>query len=52
MERKITLGHWIDDEWFVGRLKDVPGVFIQGATLHELEENSEDAYRMIMSEQE
>ena len=52
MERKFTLEYWIDDEWYVGKLKEVPGVFSQGATLEELEENIEDAYRMIMSEQE
>ena len=52
MERKFTLEYWIDDEWYVGKLKEVPGVFSQGATLQELEENIEDAYRMIMSEQE
>ena len=52
MERKFTLEYWIDGEWYVGRLKEVPGVFSQGATLQELEENIEDAYRMIMSEQE
>jgi predicted RNase H-like HicB family nuclease len=52
VERKFTLEYWIDDEWFVGKLKEIPGVFSQGATLHELEENIEDAYRMIMSEQE
>ena len=52
MERKFTLEYWIDDEWFVGKLKEVPGVFSQGASLHELEENIEDAYRMVMSEQE
>ena len=52
MERKSTLEYWIDDEWYVGKLKEVPGVFNQGATLQELEENIQDAYRMIMSEQE
>ena len=52
MERKFTLEYWIDDEWYVGKLKEVPGVFSQGATLQELEENIEDAYRMMMSEQE
>ena len=52
MERKFTLEYWIDDEWYVGKLKEVPGVFSQGATLQVLEENIEDAYRMIMSEQE
>jgi predicted RNase H-like HicB family nuclease len=52
VERRFTLEYWIDDHWFVGKLKEVPGVFSQGATLQELEENIEDAYRMIMSEQE
>ena len=52
MERKFTLEYWIDDEWYVGKLKEVPGVFSQGATLQELEENIEDAYRIIMAEQE
>ena len=52
MERKFTLDYWIDDEWFVGKLKEVPRVFSQGSTLQELEENIEDAYRMMMSEQE
>lgn len=52
MERKFTLEYWIDDEWYVGKLKEVRGVFSKDATLQELEENTEDAYRMIMSEQE
>jgi hypothetical protein len=25
------LQYWIDDGWYVGRLKEVPGVFSQGA---------------------
>ena len=37
---------------FVGRLPQVPGVFSQGATLEELEENIRDAYRMMLDEQE
>jgi predicted RNase H-like HicB family nuclease len=52
MERKFTLEYWIEGEWYVGKLKEVPGVFSQGVTLQELEENIEDANRMIMSEQE
>jgi predicted RNase H-like HicB family nuclease len=51
VERKFTLEYWIDDRWYVGKLKEVPGVFSQGANLEELEENIEDAYRMVMSEQ-
>ena len=52
MERKFTLEYWIDDEWYVGKLKEVPGVFSQGVSLQELEENIADAYRMMISEQE
>ena len=39
--------YWKDGDWFVGRLPQVPGVFSQGATLEELEENIQDAYRMM-----
>lgn len=52
MERKFTLEYWIDDELHVGKLTEVPGIFSQGATLQEPEENIEDAYRMTTSEQE
>ncbi|MGA2974720.1 MAG: type II toxin-antitoxin system HicB family antitoxin [Spirochaetia bacterium] len=50
MERKFTLEYWIDDDWYVGRIKEVPGVFSQGATLDELEKNIADAYRIVISE--
>ncbi len=50
MERKFTLEYWTDDGWYVGRLKEVPGVFSQGADLSALEENIRDAYRMIMAD--
>jgi predicted RNase H-like HicB family nuclease len=39
--------YWQDDDWLVGRLKEVPGVFNQGQTLEELKENIADAYRMV-----
>jgi predicted RNase H-like HicB family nuclease len=45
---KFTLEFWEDDEWFVGRLIEVPGVFSQGETLEELKENIRDAYRMML----
>jgi len=32
----------------VGRLREVPGVFSQGATLKELRESIADAYRMML----
>jgi predicted RNase H-like HicB family nuclease len=50
MERKFTLEYWIDDGWYVGRIKEVPGVFSQGETLEELEENIADAYKMVLED--
>jgi predicted RNase H-like HicB family nuclease len=48
MTRLFTLEYWIDDNWYVGRLKEVPGVFSQGETLGELEINIRDAYKLVM----
>lgn len=48
MRRFFTLEYWREDEWFVGRLKEVPGVFSQGESLDELKENIADAYRMML----
>ncbi len=48
MAGRFTLEYWIDDEWYVGRLREVPGVFSQGETLRELEENIRDAYRLML----
>jgi predicted RNase H-like HicB family nuclease len=52
MVRRFTLEYWVDDEWLVGRLKKVPGVFSQGETLDELEENIREVYHLMMSEVE
>ncbi len=49
MKRFFTLEYWKDEGWFVGRLREVPGVFSQGETLEELKENIADAYRMMLS---
>lgn len=50
MKRQFTLEYWIDDSWYVGKLREVPGVFSQGATLNELEENIQDAYSSMLNE--
>ncbi len=50
MSQTFTLEYWQDDGWYVGRLKGVPGVFSQGRTLEELEENVQDAFRMMTEE--
>ena len=51
MQRRFTLEYWIDDGWYVGKLKEVPGVFSQGESLVELEANIQDAYGMVMEQE-
>jgi predicted RNase H-like HicB family nuclease len=51
MRRRFTLEYWIDDGWYVGRLKEVPGVFSQGETLEELKANIQDAYELMQESQ-
>ncbi|HLE25278.1 MAG TPA: type II toxin-antitoxin system HicB family antitoxin [Thermodesulfobacteriota bacterium] len=50
MLRYFTLEYWVDEGWYVGRLKEVPGVFSQGESLEELEENIREAYRLMLEE--
>lgn len=52
MLRCFTLEYWIDDGWYVGKLKEVPGIFSQGETLEELEENIREAYHLMLEEEE
>ena len=52
MLRHFTLEFWIDDDWYVGKLKEIPGVFSQGKTLEELENNIKDAYRLMIDTEE
>lgn len=47
MKRFFTLEYWKEDGWFVGRLKEIPGVFSQGESLTELQDNIVDAYHLI-----
>jgi predicted RNase H-like HicB family nuclease len=49
--RTFRLECWKDGKWYVGRLSEAPGIFSQGATLTELEENIRDAYRLMREEQ-
>jgi predicted RNase H-like HicB family nuclease len=51
MDKTFTLEYWRDGDWYVGRLKEVPGVFSQGKTLEELEENVRDAYALMLEEE-
>lgn len=51
MLRHFTLEYWVEEGWYVGRLKEVPGIFSQGESLEELEENIRDAYHLIAEEE-
>ena len=51
MIRHFTLEYWVDQGWYVGRLKEVPGVFSQGESLKELKENIRDAYHLMIEEE-
>ncbi len=50
MIRKFTLDYWIDDGWYVGKLREVPGVFSQGETFEELKLNIKDAFALMLQE--
>ena len=50
--RNFTLEYWLDDRWYVGRLREVPGVFSQGETLEELKENIRDAYHLMIEDED
>jgi predicted RNase H-like HicB family nuclease len=50
MYRNFTLEYWKDDTWYVGRLKEVPGIFSQAETLLELEENIQEVYHLMLEQ--
>ena len=51
MTHNFTLEYWLDNGWYVGKLKEVPGVFSQGETLVELEENISEAYTLMLEDE-
>jgi predicted RNase H-like HicB family nuclease len=51
MQLHFSLEYWQDGDWYVGRLKGVPGVFSQGKTVAELAENIRDAYHLMMQDE-
>ncbi|GAI32546.1 unnamed protein product [marine sediment metagenome] len=50
MTKYFTLEYWKDNDWYVGRLKEVPGIFSQGKTEKELEKNIRDAYYLMIED--
>ena len=47
----FTLEYWLDDGWFVGCLREVPGCFSQGETLPELEGNIAEVYKLLQADE-
>ena len=51
MVRHFTLEYWVDEGWYIGRLKEVPGVFSQSESLEELKENIREVYHLMIEEE-
>jgi predicted RNase H-like HicB family nuclease len=51
MRGHFTLEYWRDGKFYVGRLIEVPGVFSQGKTVEELQENIQDAYDLMVTQE-
>jgi predicted RNase H-like HicB family nuclease len=52
MKHNFTLEYWIDDGWYVGKLKEIPGVFSQGETLEELHANLREVVELLADDGE
>ena len=52
MQRTFTLEYWQDKGWYVGRIREIPGVFSQGESLEALEDNIRDAYELVREDAE
>lgn len=50
MLKKFTYEYWQDGEWLVGRIRELEGVFSQGKTLEELEQNLKEAFQLMREE--
>lgn len=48
---QFTLDYWIEDEWYVGQLREMPSVVSQGESLAELELHIADAYKLIVTDE-
>ena len=50
MLKNFTLDFWIDDGWYVGKLREVPGVFSRGKGSKELKMNIKDACGLMIAD--
>ena len=51
MLRTFTLDYWLDEGWYVGRLREAPEIFSQGQTPDELEANIKDAFALMAEDE-
>lgn len=49
MQRHFTLEYWQDNGHYAGRVKEIPGIFSEGETLEDLEENIIHACRAMVA---
>ena len=47
INKKMTMIYWKEDDFWLGKLLEHPGIMTQGLTLEELELNLRDAYLMM-----
>ena len=50
MNTKLTMVYWKSKKFWLGKLIEHPEIMTQGRTVSELEENIQDAYRMMVME--
>ncbi len=50
MNIRVTVKCWRDKDWYVGRAKEIPGVFSQGKSLAALKDNLTDAITLMLEE--
>lgn len=51
MRGHFTLEYWQDGKFLVGRLVEVPTVFSQGDTLEQLQENIQEVYDLMVTQE-
>ncbi len=51
MQKQFTMEYWLDEGWYVGRLKEIPGVFSQAETLDELKQNIKEVYDLMLEDE-
>jgi len=50
MKTELNMIYWKSGKFWLGKFKEHPEIMTQGRTLRELEENLQDAYKMIVME--